>query len=279
MLGKGKALADTGYQAYTGPLVAGTTAPQQSAFSGIAGLTIPTDDMGSFTPQSFTDPGVASQYMNPYLMQALQPQIDEATRQSGIARLAQNKQLSQAGAFGGSRQGIMDSELTRNLMSNLANITGQGYNTAYDRAASQFNKEQQLGMNAADQAQQYGLQALSKQAELGKRQRDIEQQGIDANLAQFEEERLFPYKQVQYMQSLLQNLPMAAQSTNYAQPSDFANLSHTVSGLDHLINVLFGGAENDAGGSGGVPGGGVTDMSGTEPGMKTEEEIYDPARG
>ena len=93
MLGKGKALADTGYQAYTGPLVAGTTAPQQSAFSGIAGLTIPTDDMGSFTPQSFTDPGVASQYMNPYLMQALQPQIDEATRQSGIARLAQNKQL------------------------------------------------------------------------------------------------------------------------------------------------------------------------------------------
>ena len=245
MLGKGQALANTGYQAYTGPLIAGTTAPQQAAFSGIAGLDIPTNSMDSFTPKSFTDAGVASKYMNPYLDNALQPQIDEAKLQSGIARLAQNKQLSQAGAFGGSRQGIMDSELTRNLMSNLANITGQGYNTAYDKAANQFNREQQLGMSSASQNQQYGLQALSKQAELGRQQRAIEQEGIDANLAQFEEERLFPYKQVQYMQSLLQNLPMAAQNTNYAEPSKFNNFLGTVGGLEGLINMLFGGGEEE----------------------------------
>ena len=38
MLGKGKALAQTPYQAYTGPLTAGSSALQNQAFTGLAGL-------------------------------------------------------------------------------------------------------------------------------------------------------------------------------------------------------------------------------------------------
>jgi hypothetical protein len=56
---------------------------------------------------------------------------------------------------------------------------------------------------------------------------------------QFEEERDFPYKQVQYMQSLLQGLPIAAQSYSYQQPSALAEFAGSASGLMELYNMLF----------------------------------------
>ena len=114
MLAKGQAAGSMPYQAYSGPLTAGASAGQQAAFSGIAGLTIPTDQMGAFTPGTF-DADAASRYMNPYLMSALQPQIDEARRQAQIQQTQTRGQLTKAGAYGGGRQAIMESEATRNL--------------------------------------------------------------------------------------------------------------------------------------------------------------------
>ena len=80
--------------------------------------------------------------MNPYLTAALAPQLAEARRQSNISALADRAKLTKAGAFGGSRQAIMDAERDRNLQQNLAAITGKGYADAYDRAVGQFNVEQ-----------------------------------------------------------------------------------------------------------------------------------------
>jgi hypothetical protein len=127
MLGQGQALGQQGYQGYMGPLTAGESAPQSAAFQGIANLTVPTSEMGNFQPTSFTETGTAQQYMNPYLTAALQPQIDEARRQAQIQRIADAGRLTKAGAYGGSRQAIMESETNRNLLQNLAGITGTGY--------------------------------------------------------------------------------------------------------------------------------------------------------
>ena len=240
MLGKGQALAELGYQGYSGPLTAGESAAQTKAFEGIAGLDVPTTQMGVFTPKSFTDEGIASQYMNPYLMQALQPQIDEARRQAEIQRIADAGRLTRAGAFGGSRQAIIEAEGNRNLLQNLAGITGAGYRDAFDKAMGQFNVEQGREQDAQTAANVYGLAALQKQADLGAAQSAIEQAGIDADYAQFKEERDFPYKQVQYMQSLLQGLPLATQSYTYAEPSGLSNLSDVGLGLDKLYKILTG---------------------------------------
>jgi hypothetical protein len=238
MLGRGQALAGAPYQAYTGPLSTGPSAAESAAFQGIAGLSIPTDQMGAFVPQTFTA-DAASQYMNPYLMASLQPQIDEARRQAQIQRVQDAGRLTQSGAFGGSRQAIMESELNRNLLTNLAGITGTGYASAYDRAMQQFNTEQDREAAAQTAANTYGLAGLTKQAELGGIERGIEQAGIDADRMQFEEERDFPYKQVQYMQSLLQNLPIAAQSYSYMQPSQLSSTLSGAGGIMELFNKLF----------------------------------------
>jgi len=240
MLGKGQALSETPYQAYMGPLTAGASDLQNQAFQGIAGLAMPST-MGGYTPQSFTAPGTAQQYMNPYLQQSLDPQLAEIRRQSDINRLGYTGKLTQAGAYGGSRQAIMDSENNRNLATQLAKTTGEGYNTAYDKAANQFNTEQGLGLNAQNLTNQYGLSALGKTAELGATQRGIESEGIAADMAQFNQERDFPYKQVQYQQSLLQGMPLATQSYTYQQPSTLSNVAGTAGGLGGLYNAVAPG--------------------------------------
>jgi hypothetical protein len=239
MLGRGAALADQPYYAYEGPLTAGESALQAQAFQGLAGLAAP-DTMGAYAPGSFTEEGTAQTYMNPYLQQVLDPQLDELRRQAEISRTQQAGKLTRAGAFGGSRQ----QELTRNLLDKMAGVTGKTYADAFNRAQDQFNIEQKMGQQAQTLANQYGLEALAAQQRGGDIQRGIEQEGIFADRLQFEEERDFPYKQVQYMQSLLQGLPLEAQQISYAQPSTASNLMGGAGGILELLELL-GFGEDD----------------------------------
>ncbi len=239
MLGKGQALGSQDYQGYMGPLTAGTSELQDVAFGGIGGLTVPTDQMGAFTPQTFTA-DTAQQYMNPYLMAGLQPQLDEARRQAEIQRVQDASRLTQAGAYGGPRQAIMEAEGARNLGQNLAAITGQGYSDAYTQAMNQFNVEQGRQQTAQDAANTYGLSALARQSDAGAAQRAIESEGITADRLQFEEERDFPFKQVQYMQSLLSGLPISAQNYSYSKPSFLSETLAGAGGITDLYDILYG---------------------------------------
>lgn len=223
MLGKGQALSEMPYQAYEGPLTAGQSELQTQAFQGLGALNVPTTQMGGFTPTSFTSGTTAQDYMSPYISAALEPQIAEAQRQAEIQRVQNASRLGKAGAFGGSRQAIMESEGQRNLLRNLADIYGTGMQQAYTQGMGQFNVEQQRAQTAQDLTNRYGLSALAAQQVGGGIQRDIEQQGIAADLGQFREERDYPYKQVQYQQSLLQGLPIAKQETSYIEPSGLSN--------------------------------------------------------
>ena len=240
MLGQGKALGNQAYQGYEGPLSAGASNLQQQAMTGVGSLNTPAN-MGAYTPQTF-GAEQATQYMNPYLMSSLNPQIAEARRQNEIDRVANAGRMTQAGAFGGSRQALMDMEGQRNLQSNIADITGQGYASAYDRAQQQFNTEQNMGMQAQAAANQYGFDVLGQQQGLGQLQRGIESEGMAADYSQFQEERDYPYKQVQYMQSLLQGLPVASQTKSYSAPSDASQAANAMQGVQEMYTKLFGGS-------------------------------------
>jgi len=292
MLGRGQALASMPYQAYMGPLSAGESQLQQQAFSGLGSLAMPgASAAGSFTgaayqplspeqitggetpqpyagmtPLQFAESGglgadadpvamqaaqqmqtqsPVQQYMNPYLQAALEPQYAAAQRQADIAQQALQSQYAKAGAYGGSRQGVAEAELQRGLLDRLAGITGQGYSQAYDKAADLFGREQD-----------YGLRALAAQQTGGAQQRAIEQQGVQADIGQFREERDYPYKQVQYMQSLLQGLPIEAVSREYVEPDSLskfldylglgAGIFGTVSG--GLSKLGIGGSGEEEGG-------------------------------
>ena len=120
-------------------------------------------------------------------------------------------------------------------MDTLSGITGRGYATAYDKAMDQFNKEQGFGLQAQEAANKFGLAGLAAQAELGNIQRGIESEGVAADLAQFEEERAFPFKNVQFLQSLLSGLPISTKTQSYVEPSGTAS---TLGGIGNFMSVL-----------------------------------------
>jgi hypothetical protein len=173
MLGKTQALANSPMQTYKGPLTAGTSDLQKQGIAGISETATAGYTPGSFTNQ-FTAPGAykpttssfdtaaATQYMNPYLQASLNPQLEEARRQSQITQQQNAAKMTGAGAFGGSRQAIMDAETQRSLGANMANITGTGYNTAYDKAMAQFNADQQRKMQESQFGAGQGLTAAQR---------------------------------------------------------------------------------------------------------------------
>jgi hypothetical protein len=141
----------------------------------------------------------------------------EARRQADIGRQSEQARLAQAGAYGGSRQAIMEAERQRNLQTQIGDITSKGLQSAYDRAMEQRLKESALGLEAqrfGEQAQQfganYGLKALADQLAAGKEQRAIAQQPLDFGYQQFEKSVAAPRESATYMSSLLQGLPVRA---------------------------------------------------------------------
>lgn len=244
-LGEAQALAAQPYQAYTGPLTAGPTNMQQQAFAGLGSLATegytPTSyEGGTFTSQA------AQQYMNPYLSSVLEPQMQEMKRQADIARLSDAARLTQAGAFGGSRQAIMESEGRRNLLDAQRKTLGEGYASAYDKAMGQFNTEQErrLGAEKATEASrqysaEFGQKSLADLAQLGEQQRQIEQAGLDAARQQFEQEREFAYKMPQYKLGLLQGLPIGFESTTPNQ-TGLSSLQSQIADLMALYKGLGG---------------------------------------
>lgn len=342
MMGRADALSSMPYTAYSGPLTAGESELQTTGFTGYdamwgdrnegfdptaftSGMEYspgafdfsatgadpyaydPYGDTGAYDHTSWTDQGIAGAYMNPYIDLALTPQMEEARRQAEIQRVNDAGRYTQAGAYGGSRQAIMESELNDNLMRNLAQIYGTGINTAYESGRGQFNTEEgrrmdqyntdtdrSLGQNrwensfldtrnARDvdryrdqfnveedrsmrnyqdqierQRQQhnfeqglefdtsqadrrYGLDLLTDIMRAGSVQRGIESEGVAADMAQFEDERDYPYRMVQYMQSMLQGLPVGTQSQTYMPSSGISDFLGTYGNLQDLINTITGG--------------------------------------
>jgi hypothetical protein len=270
MLGRGQALAtQMPYTPYTGPLTPGASSLQTQAFQGLGSLNMPTAGMGAFNPQSFTGAGYAApttqqavagemgaytpasdnvvqQYMTPYLQGALQPQYDAANRQALIAAQNLQSQYGKAGAYGGSRQGIAEAELQRGLLDRMAGITGQGYQDAFSAAQNQFNTEQDRQITAQQNTNQYGLDVSRAMQDAGMAQRNIAGQGIAADIAQFEQERDYPYKQVQFMQSLLQGLPLETQSYQYYEPSGLQSLAGGAATVKNILDILNPPAEGES---------------------------------
>ena len=107
--------------------------------------------------QNFTNPDVASQYMNPYTQNVVDVQQREAQRAADIAKTGRGAQAVGAGAFGGSRQAIMEAEAARNLATQKGDIQAQGLNAAYNQAQQAFQADQARALQAQQANQQAGL--------------------------------------------------------------------------------------------------------------------------
>ena len=145
-----------------------TTAPQLDTASGIAGIAGSRAIGSQYSPNQFGAQQVGtqdytgqnvSQYMNPYMQNVVDIQQREAQRQADIMGTQRAGQAVKAGAFGGSRAGIMEAEAARNLAMQKGDIQAQGQNAAFQNAQQQFNTQQQRDLQAQMANQQQGMTA------------------------------------------------------------------------------------------------------------------------
>jgi len=106
----------------------------------------------------------AQNYMSPYIENVLDVQKSRAVEDFDRLRGARNARAVQAGAFGGSRQGVQEAIAEESLMRQLGEIDATGRQAAYEQAAQQFG---------ADRAAQFE-QSRAQAGELGRVQTDIE---------------------------------------------------------------------------------------------------------
>ena len=288
ILTKGQAMVQNPAPAYTGQLTAGTSDLQKDAWSGLSNLTLPSDmttaggnllNIGqqaqgiTYNPQgSAFDQAKAQQYMNPYLQAALNPQLEEARRQAQITQMGNAAKATSQGAFGGTRQALMDTETQRNLGTNLAAITGAGYNTAYDKAATQFNADQarkiqeaqygtdvglkglaqattanQAAGNVGAQEAQYGLQNLQALATAGNTQQAQEQAALNAKYNQYLDQRNLPWTNMANQANLIKALGGTSTAKYGAEQSSLQKAAGvTATGAELMKNLKAAGMSSDS---------------------------------
>ena len=267
MLGQGQALTQMPYEGYQGDLTAGANENLTNAFSGIAGLTLPSD--GYTANANMFDQAAADQYMNPYIASVLNPQLAEMSRQNQIQQVNDNAAFTKAGAYGGGRQAIMNSERNDNNARLMNQATQEGYSNAYNSAFDMFTSDQNRMDKSNQFAADYGLKELGAETDMyqnqlaaGEMERGITSEGLGADYAQFVEERDYPYKQIQWGMGLLNGMPLETQNTNYSQDSTLSQyLQNSAGGGDLLSSLLgiFGGNDDNDDSGGGASDGYTTD--------------------
>ena len=227
MLGKGWEAANIPFMPFTGQRFAyGTMDPttgmykpgqsplESQAFAGLGAL-------GTYDPTTFNTGlgplGSVQDYMNPYLSGVSDIEAREARREADIGRQAEQARLAQAGAYGGSRQAIMEAERQRNLNTQIGDIRSKGLQAAFDRAQKQRLDEATLGLEGqrlGESSRQFGaqqdLRVLADQLAGGREERRIAQEPLDFGYQQFQDSMKYPREQASYMSSLLQGLPLKA---------------------------------------------------------------------
>lgn len=117
-----------------------------NAYSGAAAGSI-----GNALGLSAANPSNVAAFMNPYVSQALAPQMQDLQLQLAQQQQGINQNATQDNAFGDARQGAAQS--LQNLYGNQAmnQLVGTGYNNAYSQALTALNAQQGTSLNAASQ--------------------------------------------------------------------------------------------------------------------------------
>ena len=232
---------------YTGETIAGFDPTQEKAFGflediGAGGLAA-TGQAGSgqYMTQATNladlaagkfDAATAKEYINPYLQNVTRQAEDEVLRryQSEIEpRLG--AEAAAAGAFGGSRAAIMESEGQRNLLRQMGDIRERGLAAGFDqgRRAFEAQKAREQGLagfygQLAETAPRIGAMEAGLISSVGEQRRGLEQARLDRAEKEFIEARDAPIRQLAGYQSILQGFPYSpstyeVKSTYNPQPS------------------------------------------------------------
>ena len=262
--------------------IQGFTAPQQAGFNlaqqGIGGFqpylqsalgqqfgAAGTTGQGIQSLQGMNfDPSNVSQYMDPYQQNVTQEALKEIDRQSAMAGNQLAGQAVGAGAFGGSRYGLQQSELARNTgdLKSRRIFEDMSRNFQQAQAAQQASNQQlmqqgqvfgQLGQmqsgiggqiaNLGGQQQQLAAGDVSSLMGIGGLQQQLGQNVLGANYANQQAALQLPFNTASFASNILaQQAPFGGTQTQTISPYGQTNpYAQAAGAVGTLFNTGQGG--------------------------------------
>ena len=208
------------------PQVSGlSTLEQQARTRAQAGL-------GSFQPfvqqaqiasAAGISPQITQQFMSPYQQQVIDTTLNEFDRQAQAQEQRIRDSAVSSGAFGGGREGVLQSEFRtgsdRNRALLQAQLLQQGFGQAQQLAAQRFNQQQGLaqlvpGLQRAD---------VGTLGQLGALDRGLAQGRLDAQREAVRQAAFQPQEQVDRFANIVTGImggyPGQTQTTNIPNPT------------------------------------------------------------
>ena len=156
----------------------------------------------AYDAQGF-DPASASAFFNPFEDVAVQQALSDIRRQGNIASNQLSADAVQAGAFGGSREGIQRGELERNILEQqgrtAAGMRQAGYESALQRAQADFADQERRQQLESQFGTQFGQQAFEDRQ---RREQAQAQFGTTSEQQAFEEQQRRQQAAAQQQQGL-----------------------------------------------------------------------------
>jgi hypothetical protein len=211
------------YQPFLQAAQAGQTAALGTTGAGV----------GSLAGMQF-DPSSYAQYMDPYQQNVTQEALKEIDKQAAMAQNQMAGQAVGAGAFGGSRFGLQQSELARNAQDLRSRRIFEDLSRNYQQAmgAAQAANQQRLqqgqgfgqlgqvtsGISGAmaglgGQAQAMGQSDVNQLMGIGGLQQQLQQQGLNVGYQNALNQQMAPYNQLGWGANILQTLAPTAGTT------------------------------------------------------------------
>ena len=239
---RAKGVAQQPFVPYTGPQVAGFNPDQLRQFQATRGLFESGQDIGA--------------YQSPYQQQVIDLAMGDIQKQADIARGGAQDRAIRAGAFGGSRSAILESEsqtpYAEAMAQTAAGLRQSGFQQAQAAAQGDVARQQQMAMFAPQfelqaRQQQQGLlgglqgqqmQNLGLLGGIGQQQQGLQQQGLGAARGEFDRALRYSPQQFGLLSQAVTGIPGQVQQTTGYNPSSFERLQSGLNAYQGISNLF-----------------------------------------
>lgn len=227
------------------------------------GITAVEGTTGAFDPNAYKD------FYDPFVEDVIDTTTSDIRRQADLERNRMDAEAFSQGAFGGSRQAVEGSELTRNTADQIAktqaSLRSAAYTGAQQQAQSAFENQQSrgqtagqlfqglgTGMGALGEANQsLGFQDVNTLFNTGALEQNQLQSEYDVQRAGQLEEAYEPFARFSYMRDILSGVPSSGTSLA-ASATPQASYAGGALQTANTIYGAQGGSQPILGGLGGI---------------------------
>ncbi len=275
--GQAKGIAQQPFIPYTGPQVAGFSPDELRAFEATRTRFGQSQQFDPFAQRqrllrqkapSLLGADIEA-YRSPFEQGVVDVALGDIQRQSDIAQQRAQEQAIRAGAFGGSRGAILESEATRPFAEQAARTAAQlrqaGFEQAQRAAESDIERkmrQQQFRAGLIGEQEREQQRLLQGLLGTGGMQRGFQQQVLGAGRGEFERALRYPQQQFDFLRQAVSGIP-TQQGGFQQQKTGLGGILGTGASLFGALGLnpfsglagLLGGGAAQAGGGGFNPGG------------------------